>query len=117
KPRNYRPGEPIPEDLLRRLLAARNFNQGFATVEYTASALIDLELHRCAGPEDLDPERFEREFVERTGVPKEIGLRHRLPHFQHLFAGRRVSAGFYAYLRVEGVVGGAVSALYDDGVL
>ena len=99
--RHYQTGETIPEDLLRRLFLARNFNQGFATVEYTASALIDLELHRCAGSEDLDPERFERDFVERTGVPKEIGLRHRLPHFQHLFAGGGYAAGYYAYLWAE----------------
>src|SRR5215471_4563280 len=113
--RHYRTGEPIPEDLLRRLLAARNFSQGFATVEYTASALIDLELHRGAGSEDLDPERFERDFVERTGVPKEIGLRHRLPHFQHLFAGGGYAAGYYAYLWAEVLEADGFAAFTEAG--
>ena len=113
--RHYRTGEPIPEDLLHRLLAARNFNQGFATVEYTASALIDLELHRCADSEDLDPERFEREFVERVGVPKEIGLRHRLPHFQHLFAGGGYAAGYYAYLWAEVLEADGFAAFTEAG--
>jgi peptidyl-dipeptidase Dcp len=99
--RYYRTGEPLPEEMLRRLLAARNFNQGFGAVEYTASALIDLDLHRIAGTETLDPARFERDFVDRMEVPKEIGLRHRLPHFQHLFAGSGYAAGYYAYLWAE----------------
>ena len=99
--RHYRTGEPLPEDLLRRLLAARNFNQGFATVEYTASALIDLDLHREGVSETLDPTRFERNFLDRMGVPREIGLRHRLAHFQHLFAGGGYAAGYYAYMWAE----------------
>jgi peptidyl-dipeptidase Dcp len=96
--RHYQTGEPIPEALLRRLLAARTFNEGFATVEYTASALLDLELHREPQPENLDPERFERQFLEQYEVPREIGLRHRPAHFQHLFAGGGYAAGYYAYL-------------------
>ncbi len=99
--RHYRTGEPLPEDLLSRLLAARNFNQGFATVEYAASALMDLDLHRVAATEPLDPARFERDFLDRMEVPKEIGLRHRLPHFQNLFAGGGYAAGYYAYLWAE----------------
>jgi peptidyl-dipeptidase Dcp len=99
--RHYRTSEPIPEALLDRLLAARTFNQGFAAVEYTAAALIDLALHRAPASEDLDALEFEREFVDRMAVPKEIGLRHRLPHFQHLFAGAGYAAGYYAYLWAE----------------
>ena len=99
--RHYQTGEPIPEALLQRLLAARNFNQGFATVEYTASALIDLELHRDPAPEKIDPNAFEREFLQRYDVPREIGLRHRPAHFQHLFAGGGYAAGYYAYLWAE----------------
>jgi peptidyl-dipeptidase Dcp len=113
--RHYQTGEPIPEKLLRRLLAARNFNQGFATVEYTASALIDLELHSRTGVEDFDPARFEEEFVERTGVPKEIGLRHRLPHFQHLFAGGGYAAGYYAYLWAEVLDADGFAAFTEAG--
>jgi peptidyl-dipeptidase Dcp len=113
--RHYRTGEPVPEKLLSRLLAARNFNQGFATVEYTASALIDLELHRRTAFEDLDPARFEQEFVERVGVPKEIGLRHRLPHFQHLFAGGGYAAGYYAYLWAEVLDADGFAAFTEAG--
>ncbi len=99
--RHCQTGEPMPEPLLRRLLAARTFNEGFATVEYTASALLDLELHRDPQPESLDPDRFEREFLQRYEVPREIGLRHRPAHFQHLFAGGGYAAGYYAYLWAE----------------
>jgi peptidyl-dipeptidase Dcp len=99
--RHYHTGEPIPEELLRRLLAARTFNQGFATVEYTGSALLDLELHRDPAPEGLDIARFEREFLDRIGMPREVGLRHRPAHFQHLFAGGGYAAGYYAYLWAE----------------
>jgi peptidyl-dipeptidase Dcp len=99
--RHYQTGEAIPEALMHRLLAARTFNEGFATVEYTASALIDLELHRDPHPDNLDPDRFEREFLAEYEVPREIGLRHRPAHFQHLFAGGGYAAGYYAYLWAE----------------
>jgi peptidyl-dipeptidase Dcp len=99
--RHYQTGEPLPEPLLRRLLAARTFNQGFATVEYTASAMLDMELHRDPHPEALDPEEFERDFLARHEVPREVGLRHRPAHFQHLFAGGGYAAGYYVYLWAE----------------
>jgi peptidyl-dipeptidase Dcp len=113
--RHYRTAEPIPEDLLHRLLASQNFNQGFATVEYAASALIDLELHRRKAAEDLDPARFEREFLARMDVPAEIGLRHRLPHFQHLFAGGGYAAGYYAYLWAEVLDADGFAAFTEAG--
>src|SRR5438105_2395909 len=101
--------------LLRRLLAARNFNQGFATVEYTAAALIDLGLHRVTGAEPLDPARFEQDFLDRMEVPKEIGLRHRLPHFQHLFAGGGYAAGYYSYLWAEVLDADGFAAFTEAG--
>ena len=113
--RDYRTGEPLPEEMLRRLLAARNFNQGFATVEYTASALIDLDLHRAGATEPLDPACFERDFLDRMAVPKEIGLRHRLPHFQHLFAGSGYAAGYYAYLWAEVLDADGFTAFTESG--
>ncbi len=113
--RHYRTGEPLPEEMLRRLLAARNFNQGFATVEYTAAALIDLDLHGVAATETLDPARFERDFLDRMEVPKEIGLRHRLPHFQHLFAGGGYAAGYYAYLWAEVLDADGFAAFTEAG--
>ncbi len=113
--RHYRTGEPIPEALMGRLLAARTFNEGFATVEYTASALIDLELHRDPHPENLDPDRFEREFLAAYGVPREIGLRHRPTHFQHLFAGGGYAAGYYAYLWAEVLDADGFAAFTEAG--
>ncbi len=99
--RHYRTDEPLPEVLLQRLLAARTFNQGFATVEYAACAMLDLDLHSHADPGMLDIAAFEKEFVARIGMPPEIGLRHRPAHFQHLFAGGGYAAGYYAYLWAE----------------
>jgi len=113
--RHYQTGEPIPEELLRRLLAARTFNQGFATVEYTGSALLDLELHCEPAPETLDLAGFECEFLDRIGMPKEIGLRHRLTHFQHLFAGSGYAAGYYAYLWAEVLEADGFAAFTEAG--
>ncbi len=113
--RHYKTGEPMPETLLQQLLAARNFNQGFATVEYTASALIDLELHRTTAPDAVDPNQFEREFLARYQVPREIGLRHRLAHFQHLFAGGGYAAGYYAYLWAEVLDADGFAAFTEAG--
>jgi peptidyl-dipeptidase Dcp len=101
--------------LMGRLLAARTFNEGFATVEYTASALIDLELHRDPHPENLDPDRFEREFLKAYEVPREIGLRHRPAHFQHLFAGGGYAAGYYAYLWAEVLDADGFAAFTEAG--
>ena len=99
--RHVETGEPIPEAMITRLLAARGFNQGFGTVEFTASALIDMELHRHPAPETIDIEAFEREFLARIGMPAEIGIRHRPAHFQHLFAGGGYAAGYYSYMWAE----------------
>ncbi len=94
-------GEPIPEALIARVLAARGFNQGFGTVEYTAAALIDMALHSHSAPEMIDIDAFEREFTARVGMPPEIGIRHRPTHFQHLFAGGGYAAGYYSYMWSE----------------
>ena len=98
---HHETGEPIPDALVTRLLAARSFNQGFATVEFTASALIDMALHRHPAPETIDIEAFEREFLAGIGMPAEIGIRHRPAHFQHLFAGGGYAAGYYSYMWAE----------------
>src|SRR5205085_5371751 len=113
--RHYQTGEPMPEALLHRLLAARTFNQGFATVEYTGSALLDLELHRDPQPEALNLGRFERELLDRIGMPREVGLRHRPAHFQHLFAGGGYAAGYYAYLWAEVLDADGFAAFTEAG--
>ena len=95
-------GEPIPEALLARITAARNFNQGFATVEYCASAFVDLAAHELDGEAaaSVEPARFEREALERIGMPAPIAMRHRTPHFTHVFSGG-YAAGYYSYLWSE----------------
>lgn len=99
--RHQATGEPIPDALIARLLAARGFNQGFATVEYTAAALIDMALHSHPDPQSIRIDAFEQEFLGRVGMPPEIGIRHRPVHFQHLFAGGGYAAGYYSYLWAE----------------
>ncbi len=113
--RHYRTGEKLPEAVLERLLAARNFNQGFATVEYAACALLDLDLHSRADPTDLDIAAFEEDFLTRVGMPPEIALRHRPAHFQHLFAGSGYAAGYYAYLWAEVLDADGFAAFTEAG--
>src|SRR5205085_11738075 len=113
--RHYQTGEPLPEALIERLLAARTFNQGFATVEYAACALLDLDLHARADLADLDIAAFETDFLARIGMPVEIGLRHRPAHFQHLFAGSGYAAGYYAYMWAEVLDADGFAAFTDAG--
>jgi len=113
--RHYQTGEPLPEVLLEKLLAARNFNQGFATVEYTACAMLDLELHARTDNEPVDIAKFERDFIARVGMPAEIGLRHRPTHFQHLFDGAGYAAGYYAYMWAEVLEADGYSAFTEAG--
>ncbi len=98
---HHETNEPIPEALIARVLAARGFNQGFGTVEYTAAALIDMALHSHPAPETIDIDAFEQAFLTRVGMPPEIGIRHRPAHFQHLFAGGGYAAGYYSYMWSE----------------
>ena len=98
---HHETGEAIPEALLQRLLAARLFNQGFATVEYAASALVDLALHLEPGADAIDITAFETKQLEKLGMPASIIMRHRTPHFQHIFSGDSYSAGYYSYLWSE----------------
>ncbi len=113
--RHYRTGEPMPEDLLRRLIAARTFNQGFAAVEFIASAMVDLELHLLAAPEAVDPATFEAETLTKIGMPAEIAMRHRLPHFLHVFSGGGYAAGYYSYLWSEVLDADAFEAFRETG--
>jgi peptidyl-dipeptidase Dcp len=99
--RHHATGEALPEAMLAKLLAARNDGQGFATVEYVSSALIDLALHRHPDPGSLDLAAFEDAFLAEIGMPAAIGLRHRPIHFGHLFAGGGYAAGYYFYLWAE----------------
>ncbi|MBB3933575.1 peptidyl-dipeptidase Dcp [Kaistia hirudinis] len=98
---HYRTGEPIPAELLERLKASRTFNQGFATVEYVASALVDLEMHLLPDGGNLDAVAFEKKVLNDIGMPRAMAMRHRTPHFQHVFAGDGYSSAYYSYLWSE----------------
>ena len=113
--RHYQTGEAMPEALLQRLIAARNFNRGFATVEYVACALVDLDFHALAEPQDVDPAAFEKNALGRIGMPDEIAMRHRPPHFAHIFAGGGYAAGYYSYMWSEVLDADAFEAFEETG--
>jgi peptidyl-dipeptidase Dcp len=113
--RHYETGAPMPEDLIARVLAARRFNQGFATVEYVASALVDLEYHLLEGAGEIDPTAFETDVLKKIGMPGEIAMRHRSPHFQHVFSGGGYAAGYYSYMWSEVLDADAFEAFKETG--
>ena len=114
-------GEPLPRELAERIERASTFNEGFATVEYLASALVDMKLH-LAGDRPIDVDAFERETLAQLGMPREIVMRHRTPHFLHVFASDGYSAGYYSYLWSDVLTADAFGAFteaggpYDDSV-
>jgi len=112
--RHVETGEPIPDDLVARIRNASTFNQGFETVEFLASAIVDMKLH-TAGDVPVDPAAFERSTLEEIGMPKEIVMRHRMPHFAHIFAGDGYSAGYYSYLWADVLVADAWEAFQEAG--
>jgi peptidyl-dipeptidase Dcp len=112
---HYRTGEPMAEDLLKRLIAARTFNQGFATVEYVGSALIDLDFHSLSAPDNLDVKKFEEDTLARIGMPSEIVLRHRPPHFGHVFSGGGYASAYYSYMWSEVLDADAFAAFKEAG--
>ena len=112
---HYETGEPMPEAMLKRLLKARNFNMGWATVEYVASALIDLEYHSLTESDTLDVTDFEKKEMARIGMPEEIVMRHRPPHFGHVFSGGGYAAAYYSYMWSEVLDSDAFSAFEETG--
>jgi peptidyl-dipeptidase Dcp len=113
--RHYRTGEPLPDDLLRRFIAARKFNQGFATVEFVSSALIDLEFHTRPAASITDVGAFEQRELARIGMPAEIVLRHRPTQFGHIFSGDHYAAGYYSYMWSEVMDADAFGAFEEAG--
>jgi peptidyl-dipeptidase Dcp len=110
--RHYRTREPIPQALVDRIEKAATFNQGFMTVEYLASALVDLKLHTAADA-TIDPVAFEKETLAALGMPPEIVMRHRTPHFQHVFGSDGYSAGYYSYLWADTLTADAFEAFTE----
>lgn len=109
-----RTGEPMPQALLDKMLAARNSNAGFATVEFAASALMDMAYHSATEAPD-DPLAFEAETLKRLGLPSQIAMRHATPHFLHVFSGDGYSAGYYSYMWSEVLDADAFSAFEETG--
>ncbi|OLF71361.1 peptidase M3 [Maricaulis sp. W15] len=106
-------GEPMPQALIERIRAAANFNQGFSTGEYLASALMDMVYHTTDPAEMSDPDTFERETLARLGMPDEIVMRHRSPHFGHIFSGEGYSAGYYGYMWADVLTADAAEAFQE----
>ncbi len=111
---HYKTGKPIPQELVNRIEKAATFNQGFATTEYLASALMDMKYH-LSTEEEIDPDKFERETLASLGMPKELVMRHRSPHFSHIFSGDSYSAGYYSYLWSDVLTADAYNAFTEAG--
>jgi peptidyl-dipeptidase Dcp len=111
---HYQTGKPIPQNLVERIKSASTFNQGFATTEYLASALIDMKLH-LAGDKKIDADAFERETLAALGMPGEIVMRHRTPQFSHVFSSDGYSAGYYSYLWSDVITADAYGAFVEAG--
>jgi peptidyl-dipeptidase Dcp len=111
---HYQTGQPIPAALVQKIRNASKFNQGFATVEYLASALVDMKLH-LAGAQTIDPRAFEKRTLAELGMPSEIVMRHRTPQFAHVFSGDGYSAGYYSYIWSDTLSADAWEAFTEAG--
>jgi peptidyl-dipeptidase Dcp len=112
---HYQTGKPIPQELVDKIEKAATFNQGFATTEFLASALVDMRLHTIADPADLDPDKFERDTLAELGMPSELPMRHRTPQFAHIFSGEGYAAGYYSYLWADALTADAWEAFEEAG--
>ncbi len=111
---HYKTGEPMPQALAAKIKFSRTFNQGFATVEYLAAALVDMKLH-LATERIADPQAFELATLSALGMPEEVVMRHRTPQFAHIFASDAYSAGYYSYLWAEVLDHDAFEAFVQAG--
>jgi len=109
---HHKTGEVIPKELVAKIKNAATFNQGFATTEYLASALMDMKYH-TTDPENIDPDIFERETLANLNMPKEIVMRHRSPHFGHVFSGEGYSAAYYGYMWADVLTSDASEAFKE----
>ncbi len=113
--RHHQTGEAIPDALIDKLKRARQFNQGYETVRYTASALVDMAAHALTGSTVPEVVAFERDELARIGAPASAGMNHRLTHFQHLFSGSGYAAGYYVYLWAEVLDADGFDAFVEAG--
>jgi peptidyl-dipeptidase Dcp len=109
---HHRTGQPIPKELVERIARAATFNEGFATTEYLSAALVDMKLH-LAGATPIDPDAFERDTLRRLDMPREVVMRHRTPHFLHVFSSDGYSAGYYSYLWSDVITADAFEAFTE----
>jgi peptidyl-dipeptidase Dcp len=109
---HHKTGKPMPDALVAKIKSARTFNQGFITVEYLACAIVDMKAH-LAGATKIDPRAFEAATLKEIGMPEEIVMRHRLPHFGHLFSGEGYAAGYYDYIWADTLVADAAEAFEE----
>jgi peptidyl-dipeptidase Dcp len=113
--RHYKTGDAMPQSLRERIEAARLFNKGFETVQYTSSALVDMAAHALATYEGFDLVAFEKAELARLGMPYAIPMMHRLTHFRHLFSGTDYAAGYYVYMWAEVLDADAFDAFVEAG--
>jgi peptidyl-dipeptidase Dcp len=113
---HYQTGQPMPAALVDKIIRARNFNQGFATLEYLSSAIIDMQLH-LAGDIDIDAAEFEYRTLTQLGMPAEVAMRHRTSQFSHIFSSDGYAAGYYSYLWADTLVADAWEAFVESGDL
>lgn len=104
----------MPKELVERIQKAKTFNSGFETVEFLASAIVDMKLH-LAGGETIDPQAFEKKALAEIGMPSEIIMRHRVPQFSHVFSGEGYAAGYYSYLWAQVLDNDAYEAFIEAG--
>jgi peptidyl-dipeptidase Dcp len=111
---HYQTGKPMPAELVNKIEKSETFNQGFATVEYLSSAIVDMKLH-LAGSTPIDPRKFEKETLAALGMPSELVMRHRTTQFHHIFADDGYSAGYYSYLWADTLSADAWEAFTEAG--
>ena len=109
---HYKTGEPIPKALVEKIKKAATFNQGFATTEYLASALMDMKFH-LADPSNIDVDKFEKETLAELKMPKELVMRHRTPHFGHVFSGEGYATAYYGYMWADVLTSDAAEAFAE----
>ncbi len=110
--KHHQTGHPMPPALVAKIKKAATFNQGFETTEFLASALMDMKLH-LADPQQLDPDLFEKETLASLNMPREVVMRHRTPHFTHVFSGEGYATGYYGYLWADVLTADAAEAFAD----
>ena len=112
---HYETGEPIPDELIEKLLNASKFNQGFINTEYLAASLLDMDWHTISAEEDLkDANRFESESMKKVGLIDEIAPRYRTTYFAHIFSGG-YSSGYYSYVHAAVLDSDAFEAFKEAG--